>query len=284
MKGQRRKKKAVPMIVAGMLFLSLAGCGSREDAGVQEPLAESAQSAQAETQESLSADEENRPSVEDWADAWVRRDGAAIVSMSSEAVQEALEDGELLFREGDTDTFGWSSPWPGDDYRLEEVTDNTAVILYYARTSDPHVTVWRESLTWHREAEGIVVEAQELEMMRAICSGEEYVRAYPNGVEHTPMDYLESGMGEALNQNALQNRENVSYSGLFAPEMAVIQQLNLLDNPEKVKVETVPDTRSDRVFVNITFTGDGSTLQVSAVRPYGGDGIWIVQDSGAVLE
>lgn len=284
MKGQRGKKKAVSMIVAGMLFLSLAGCGSREDAGVQEPSAESAQSVQAETQESLSADEENRPSVEDWADAWVRRDGAAIVSMSSEAVQEALEDGELLFREGDTDTFGWSSPWPGDDYRLEEVTDNTAVILYYARTSDPHVTVWRESLTWHREAEGIVVEAQELEMMRAICSGEEYVRAYPNGVEHTPMDYLESGMGEALNQNALQNRENVSYSGLFAPEMAVIQQLNLLDNPEKVKVETVPDTRSDRVFVNITFTEDGSTLQVSAVRPYGGDGIWIVQDSGAVLE
>lgn len=307
MKQQRGKKKAVSVVIAaGMLLLSLTGCGSREEAGMQAPSAESPQSDQEEereetkeavqedgtetvegtqgTEENSSAARENRRVVEAWAGAWIGRDGETIAAMSSEAVQEALQERELLFQEGDTYTFGWSSPWPDEDYQLEEVTDNSAVILYYARTSDPHVTVWRESLTWHSEADGSVVEAEELERLGYICSGEEYVRAYPHGIENTPMDYLGNGMGEALNQNAMQNKDNVSYSGLFAPETAVVQELNLLNNPEKVKVETVPDVQSDRVLIHITFTEDGSTVAVSAVCPYGEDGIWIVQDSGAKLE
>lgn len=92
------------------------------------------------------------------ADAWAKavcdRDGNAIVNLSTQQTRENLINEELLSGEGGNYGFGWSSPWPwdsGQGYRIVACTEADTDILYYAWTSDPHVTVWWEHLTWKRE-------------------------------------------------------------------------------------------------------------------------------------
>lgn len=218
--------------------------------------------------------------AERWADAFCGRDGRAIAAMSSPQVRDSFLGRDLLMDEEDYG-FGWSSPWPwggAEDYRIVEETDTTAVILYYAWTSDPHVTVWRETLTWHTEGEGVIVDEEELEMMDAICTGREYADAYPFGINGTRMDYLHNGVGEALNDNAAETRDSKAYGMLYEPETAAVYLLNMLDNPDKVEAKASPDEASDGVTVDISFAEDGSTLKVRMIKPYGGDGIWIPQD------
>lgn len=218
--------------------------------------------------------------AERWADAFCGRDGRAIAAMSSPQVRDSFLGRDLLMDEEDYG-FGWSSPWPwggAEDYRIVEETDTTAVILYYAWTSDPHVTVWRETLTWHTEGEGVIVDEEELEMMDAICTGWEYADAYPFGINSTRMDYLHNGVGEALNDNAAETGDSKAYDMLYEPETAAVYLLNMLDNPDKVEAKASPDEASDGVTVDISFAEDGSTLKVRMIKPYGGDGIWIPQD------
>ena len=73
-----------------------------------------------------------------------------------EQEKKLMKEQLLVIDEGDT-IFGWSSPWPMWDtsdenskgYTITTSYDgkNTAEILYYAWTSDPHVTVWKEDIT-----------------------------------------------------------------------------------------------------------------------------------------
>ena len=96
--------------------------------------------------------------LQTWADAFCDRDGAAIDSLCMDGARKKMMKEQLLvIDEGDT-IFGWSSPWPMWDtsdenskgYTITTSYDgkNTAEILYYAWTSDPHVTVWKEDITF----------------------------------------------------------------------------------------------------------------------------------------
>lgn len=220
-----------------------------------------------------------------WAEAFCKRDGGRIAAMCSEKAENSLREQYLLDDvAGDAESkyvFGWSSPWPWYPdlgYEIIEETDSSAVILYYAGVSDPHVSVWRETLQFRQEKDGIAVENETFEMLEAICMGEEYVRAYPHGINGTPMDYLENGLGEILNENAKERRGDEAYARLFDPETAAIDLLNLLNNPSKVQTEMREERSDGRVLVNIIFAEDGSDLVVEMLQPYGADGIWIVQD------
>lgn len=220
-----------------------------------------------------------------WAEAFCKRDGRRIAAMCGEEAENSLREQYLLDDvEGDAESkyvFGWSSPWPWYPdlgYEIIEETDSSAVILYYAGVSDPHVTVWRETLSFHREEKGILADGEAFEMFEAICTKEEFERAYPHGINGTPMDYLENGLGEILNENAKERRGDEAYAGLFNPETAAIDLLNLLNNPNKVQVEAGGDASDGRVAVNITFTEFGDSVVVEMIQPYGTDGIWIVQD------
>lgn len=243
---------------------------------------------QSEADDDASQQSDAVTALEGWAEAFASRDGEAIAAMSSQGVTDAFREHGLIIEEDGG--FGWSSPWPwggADDYRITEQTDTTAVILYYAWVSDPHVTVWRETLTYHMEEAGIVVEEEELYMMDAICTGEEYANAYPAGINGTRMDYLYNDAGQALNDNAKGSRDKQSggpYEKLFEPDTAAVRLLNLLDNPGKVEATVLSDTESGEATVDIHFTEDGSTLQVKMIRPFGEDGIWIPQDFLAEME
>lgn len=100
--------------------------------------------------------------IREWAQAFCDRDTEKIVQMTSKEVQSNLEKIHILWMDGDTPSFGWSSPWPWgafgsffggtgeemDGYWLHEINteEQTAEILYYVESSDPHVSVWIENI------------------------------------------------------------------------------------------------------------------------------------------
>lgn len=217
--------------------------------------------------------------IREWAEAFCNRDGKKLVSLYSDGLLETLrEDGMLLALEEEETGFGWSSPWPWDsgaDYHIVDMTDREAQILYYAWTSDPHVTVWEENLTWHMEGGKFVMDSSELIFRDALCTGEEFYSAYPQGViSGTRMDYLSNGAGEALNDNAKANRE--IYEPLFAPDGAARVLLNLLNNEGKVQI-TVEEKEKGEARISIEFILDHTRVNVTMIQPFGEDGVWIPQ-------
>lgn len=219
-----------------------------------------------------------------WAEAFINRDAEAIIEMSDKTTQTSLEQSGLLSK-GTQPTFGYSSPWPWgseDDfqnYQIVEMAKNTATILYYAWTSEPHVTVWVENLSFQEENDNCRITSEKLYTMNSICIAEEFYRAYPNGViNNTMMDYLSyNGAGEALNQNAKRNKEHWAYKPLFEPDTAAVFLLNMLDNRNKVEPVVTGEKESGRVQVTFQFHEDGSNASITMIQPYGEDGIWLPQ-------
>lgn len=310
----RRSFIYAALMICTALFLTACGGSGTENSSANSDAAETnaAEETTVKASEAEAGKEETEPqqnteeasvenavleaeegTVEAWAEAFCSRDGGRIAAMCGDAAETSLREQYLLDDvEGETESkyvFGWSSPWPwgisdSSGYEIIEETDSSAVILYYAMTSDPHVQVWRETLTFHRGENGITVEDETLEMFEAVCMGEEYARAYPHGINGTPMDYLENGLGEILNDNAKEGKSMEAYAGLFEPDKAAVALLNLLDNPSKVRAETAGELSDGKATVNILFEEDGSSLTVEMVQPYGADGIWIAQDYLAKLE
>lgn len=228
--------------------------------------------------------------VEQWAQAFCDRDGSTIVKLADEKAEQNLVNRELLQQgfDGEKDyvAFGWSSPWPwgadddgdtsADNYRILNVTDRYAEILYYAWVSDPHVTVWREQLTFEMRDGECVITSETLQYMDYICTAGEFQLAYPDGITGTVMDYSYNGAGEALNDHAKNNRDSQWYNKLFEPDSAAIYLLNILDNPNKVGTrvrESATDAGARAVVFD--FYEDGSSVSVQMVQPYGSDGIWV---------
>lgn len=226
--------------------------------------------------------------VEQWAQAFCSRDGAAIVKLADEKAEQDLVDRDLLLQgfDGKKDyvAFGWSSPWPWGDvdnnYRILNVTERYAEILYYAWVSNPHVTVWREQLTFQKENDKYVITSETLQFMDNICTAEEFHQAYPDGIAGTMMDYYVSinGAGEALNNHATSNRDDWWYAKLLEPASAAVTLLNILDNPNKVGVhveQADTDSYIPRCTVTFDFYEDGSSVSVQMMQPYTLDGIWV---------
>ena len=114
--------------------------------------------------------------IEQWARAFCDRDAETILKLADEEVINKFIEQELLFQgadsEGGTASFGWSSPWPWGasydengkpcNYYIVSATEHTAEILYYAWVSDPHVTVWRELLTYELDGEACIITSESL--------------------------------------------------------------------------------------------------------------------------
>lgn len=223
-----------------------------------------------------------RQTADVWAQAVCDRDGSTILNLSTKKQIQALKKADLLSGEEGVYSFGWSSPWPwdaGKDYRIVECTQQDTVILYYAWTSDPHVTVWREHVTWEEEGSEYRAGESSVLFMDDLSDGDSFYRAYPEGINGTPMDYRTNGAGEALNENALQNKESSEYyQGLFAPETAVRSLLNISWNEEEAVLSAGSRQTDGSVEVNIYFPKDSTGVTVKMIQPYGADGIWIPQD------
>lgn len=212
-----------------------------------------------------------------WAGAFAGRDGETIAALSSETLIMNLKERELLFGSEGQYSFGMSSPWPWSDgdMAVYSIDGNEAQIYYYAHTSDPHVAVWKEFLTFEIIDDKCIFTEEILMTYDYIASGEEYMQAYPNGINATPMDYLSTADGETLNSNALENPNSVWYEKLFEPKSAAITLLNLLDNPDKVEIGNTRENPDGSVLLKITFQLDNTEVLIKMIQPYGEDGIWI---------
>lgn len=221
-----------------------------------------------------------------WAEAFCRRDVQLITSMTSDDAKADMKKEMIL---DDNSGFGWSSPWPQLAYQEDKIPgwnimdidtgNNTALILYYAWTSDPHVTVWAETLEYTLKNDVFTITGEKLEQFDEIATAADFDKAYPKRTVSTPMDYHENGLGETLNDHVM-SANGMSPDGQFDltdPVQAATYLLNLSTDTNKVEVTTVPGTDSSFVTVNIHFTGENQDRSV-VMRPYKTGGIWIPDD------
>lgn len=221
-----------------------------------------------------------------WASAFINRDGNTIIDMSTREARKRFEEGMLLVEENGSASFGWSSPWPSleKDCFLKLLEEDRATILYYARTSDPHITVWAEHLEFEmsedfESKDDFKITRSEILFLDSIQNVAEFVLAYEDGINNTPMDYLTNGLGEILNQNAKENKDSVWYKDLFSPETAAVSLLNL--DSENVFVDASEGNTKREVILTLHFKDEEkeSVLQgIKMIQPYGKDGIWIPQN------
>lgn len=225
--------------------------------------------------------QESLQSVDKWAQAYAARDVRTIQDMATDDAKNELKEENLL---DDNGNFGWSSPWPWFDeesgmpaYQITQSDDTSATILYYAQVSDPHVTVWKETLQYTRKDDKIEIAHEELQMLNFIASGSEFENAYPKGIQNTPMDYQANGLGETLNEHAI-SANGMSPDGeynLTDPMEAAQYLLNLLRNDDKVEI-TADKKDKTQVELKVHFTEDDITHHITMIRTWGEDGIWVV--------
>ena len=190
--------------------------------------------------------------------------------------------------------FGWSSPWPwgtdlnGNGIKTYEiirdeaegifspVKKGNADILYYAMTSDPHIWVWRENISYSidKRTESFKATGENLEFFDAISSCDELYRAYPDNIKGTFMDYSANGLGEALNRNFTEDTDGF-YSNLGDEKTAALYLLNISENAADV---IGYDTKADTRDVVIAFKADNKKVTVKMVQPFGKNGIWVPQE------
>lgn len=141
--------------------------------------------------------------VRKYADAFCDRDGDVLVGLYIDE-DAAYENVIELDHVGEGYTFGFSSPWPHEYRFLIDVEEGhrdegTAEIWYYAWTSDPHLTVWKEKIEFSRTPDGFRVTDSEIKWLDSISSEEEFMEAYRFVDEYWFPDYIENGFVEAIN-------------------------------------------------------------------------------------
>lgn len=254
---------------------------------------ETVESTQEPIQENT-VDAKTEQSIREWAQAFCDRDAAKIMKMTTEEAQADLEKAQLLWVDGDTPSFGWSSPWPwgsfGDSfggtgkemngYWLHEINPEvqTAEILYYAETSDPHVSVWIENIHYTQKNGKFQITKEEINQFAdsldaktdGISSVDEFDTAYAQGINDSQMDYRVNGMGKMLNKNM------TAAGVLTEPTEAARQLLNLSSDEKLVSVEKDSESEDQtKVGLEITFLKSGEKRYICMIQPWGKDGIWI---------
>lgn len=219
-----------------------------------------------------------------WAQAFYNGDGQTIISMASGEVIEQFQKEGVLERFGDNVRFSLGSspmfiPWSDDiiPYIIVSQDDinHTVDILYYTWTSDPHIYVWREQLTFTPTNDEYIVSKESIVCYDNITTLEDFLLAYPMGIRETPMNYYEvNSLGEQLEKNALLSSNNL-YKDLFDPALAAYHLLNI-GNKGKMPTEVETSGDVDSRSIKITFP-DGS-IEISVCRPYSENGIWIPYD------
>lgn len=214
------------------------------------------------------------PFLRSWAQAFVNRDGTVITSLASSEVITDFLDRELLMGSNGQYSFGLSSPWPwsdSTDFSLNQYDSEWAEIYYYARTSDPHIICWKETLSFEWMEDRYVITEEQLTFYDHISSGAEFAEAYGGQIDGTMIDYTQNDLGKTLNNNALLSSSNL-YQALFTPESVAVSLLNLSTDSEKVQISRYDQNSSS---LNILFLEDQTTITIRLIQPYGENGIWV---------
>lgn len=141
-----------------------------------------------------------------YANYFVGRDGNGLAGLYIDE-ETAYENVPLLEEENGVYTFGYSSPWP-DEFRMTVDEEAQKVSLrYYACSSDPHVTVWKEEMTFAGTPDGYRVTGSQIKVFDSISTAEEFEEAYQIFDEYQFADYVERGYVDAINWQTINDRE-----------------------------------------------------------------------------
>ena len=221
--------------------------------------------------------------IQKWCEDFKGRNAQGIIEASTDEVQKILREEDLLDGIGKSATFGWSSPWPGMSTGLnsscailflnDEKTE--AEIVYSATDSEPHVYLWKELIKIAKDDNGdYKVVSEELIRYEDIETANKYNEVWSiNSIALNALDYTENGLGEALNNNAMNSTGN-KYSDLFDPLKSARYLLNLSEDEEKVEV-LAAESKEYGSFVLIKFNDVDYHMSVGMVQPWGKDGIYV---------
>ena len=143
-----------------------------------------------------------------------------------------------------------------------------ADIWYYAWTSDPHVTVWKEEKFYDKFGEEYRVVDGSLEYMDSISSKEEFDKAYRIQGQYLFVDYEENGFTDAISyqiESGTSAADNTVYS---TPETAAEYILNLTGGEGRVE-----GRYTIQAMVRYRFA-DGSEVMIPMYMSQ--ENIWIV--------
>ena len=202
--------------------------------------------------------------VENYAEAVCNRDGNTIASMYiDEDTALANEEDMLLEKAGGGYTYGYSSPWPIDFRYNINADEQTADIRYYAWTSDPHISVWKQEMQYTLVGEEYKVEKSSVEFLYNISSKEEFDDAYLIGNEYQFVDYQELGFVDAINYQIEEDDENSAMDNTVysKPETAAAHILNLTGGEGIVEGDY-----TSQAIVRYTFA-DGSKVTIPMYNP-----------------
>lgn len=212
--------------------------------------------------------------VMDYANAWCNRDGEALVRLYADE-DTAFASLPVLEKTGETYTFGYSSPWPYAFWRTvptgEGKDEGTAEIRYYAWTSDPHVTVWKEEITFAKtedEADDAQTHSRyrvtdsKLTYFDSITSEAEYMDAYWGDGAYHFADYEENGFVEGINYQTEDDAKNggSDRNAVYrSPETAAPYIMNLTGG-----TATAETASNGTAIVEYTFA-DGSSVLIPMI-------------------
>ncbi len=206
---------------------------------------------------------EKREFVEHYANTYCERDGDALVGFYIDEAT-AFENVYMLEKAGGRYTFGISSPWPiVSRYMVhveEEKGESSAQIWYYAWSSDPHVSVWKETIRFIESEKGYRVIDSDMKYFNEIVSREDFEEAYMVAGEYAFVDYVEWGFVEAVNYQTEYDKEEGDGTDRNAvyrsPERAAAWILNLSGGEGVWTTDS-----SGKAMVEYTFA-DGSSVEI----------------------
>lgn len=206
----RKRASVVVAVFAVILIVMIAGLALNPAEGKR---------GAKEAEELLRLGEKDR-FVNDYANVWCSRDGENLVKFYIDE-ETALRSVPMLEKEDGVYSYGFSSPWPYGFWRTiptgEGTDEGTAEIRYYAWTSDPHVSVWKEEITFVKteagggstaDDSGYRVTDSRLTYYNSIASEAEYMDAYWGDGAYHFADYVENGFVESINFQTADDMEN----------------------------------------------------------------------------
>lgn len=275
------KRPALAISLAAVCLIAAAAALFLTDPAVKKP-SDLSTSAAEQTPEQTETDNaeinltELFEAAQQWAQAFVARDGEAMAALTSS--KELMAE----YRQSDGSyTVGFSSPWPWeDDFSINcSGKRPEAIITYYARTSDPAVYAWKQKVTFLPAAEGgyrvsdwetasgPVDSAASFRDRYHFEDPEEYVLSSgqygPYRFVNTPLDVYADSRGDIL---LLQEKEQSGTAPLLLePESAALWQLNL----EGGTAERLESIGENTVCLQWAFE-DGKTdvIMLERLKPY----------------
>lgn len=212
--------------------------------------------------------------VTDYANAWCSRNGELLIGFYVDE-DTAFRSVPMFDKTDGVYSYGFSSPWPYEFWRTiptgEGKDEGTSEIRYYAWTSDPHVSVWKEEITFAKTKtvqddapgdSGYRVTGSTLTYYDSIASEAEYMDAYWGDGAYHFADYVENGFVESINfqtESDMENGEADRNAVYRSPETAAEYIMNLTGGTGTAQISS-----NGTAVVEYTFA-DGSSVLIPMI-------------------